>query len=87
MVQYQVKPDLARENEQLVRAVFDELHATATAGLRYVTLMLEGGVTFVHLVTDERGEGPAGWRSVVSSPSGGEIAFWQRKRTLVRGVG
>jgi len=25
-------------------------------------------------------EGPAGWRSVVSSPAGGEIAFWQQKR-------
>jgi predicted enzyme related to lactoylglutathione lyase len=24
-------------------------------------------------------EGPAGWRSVVSSPEGGEIAFWQAK--------
>ena len=24
-------------------------------------------------------EGPAGWRSVVSSPCGGEIAFWQPK--------
>jgi predicted enzyme related to lactoylglutathione lyase len=27
-------------------------------------------------------EGPAGWRSVVSTPSGGEIAFWQQKVTL-----
>jgi predicted enzyme related to lactoylglutathione lyase len=25
-------------------------------------------------------EGPAGWRSVVSSPEGGEVAFWQPKR-------
>ena len=25
-------------------------------------------------------EGPAGWRSVVSSPEGGEIAFWEAKR-------
>jgi predicted enzyme related to lactoylglutathione lyase len=25
-------------------------------------------------------EGPAGWRSVVSSPAGGELAFWQPKR-------
>jgi predicted enzyme related to lactoylglutathione lyase len=25
-------------------------------------------------------EGPAGWRSVVSSPAGGELAFWQQKR-------
>ncbi len=25
-------------------------------------------------------EGPAGWRSVVSTPVGGEIAFWEHKR-------
>src|SRR5215210_4312310 len=25
-------------------------------------------------------EGPAGWRSVVESPVGGQIAFWQPKR-------
>ena len=25
-------------------------------------------------------EGPAGWRSVVTTPVGGEIAFWQWKR-------
>ena len=25
-------------------------------------------------------EGPAGWRGVVATPAGGEIAFWQPKR-------
>jgi predicted enzyme related to lactoylglutathione lyase len=25
-------------------------------------------------------EGPAGWRSVVATPAGGEMAFWQPKR-------
>lgn len=25
-------------------------------------------------------EGPAGWRSVVSTPVGGELAFWQPKK-------
>jgi predicted enzyme related to lactoylglutathione lyase len=24
-------------------------------------------------------EGPAGWRSVVGAPAGGEVAFWQGK--------
>ena len=24
-------------------------------------------------------EGPAGWRSVVGAPAGGEVAFWQAK--------
>ena len=25
-------------------------------------------------------EGPAGWRSVIETPAGGELAFWQPKR-------
>lgn len=31
------------------------------------------------VLVDSR-EGPAGWRSVVDTSAGGEIAFWQRKR-------
>jgi predicted enzyme related to lactoylglutathione lyase len=31
------------------------------------------------VVVDSR-EGPAGFRTVVSTPGGGEIAFWQQKR-------
>jgi predicted enzyme related to lactoylglutathione lyase len=29
-------------------------------------------------------EGPAGWRSVVSTPAGGEVAFWQPKDRVQR---
>lgn len=32
-----------------------------------------------HVLLEPR-EGPAGWRSVVSTPQAGEIAFWQPKR-------
>jgi len=32
----------------------------------------------------ERREGPAGWRSVIRSPSGGELAFWQSKQRAGR---
>jgi len=32
-------------------------------------------------------EGPAGWRSVLATREGGEIALWQPKRTLVRVTG
>lgn len=31
-------------------------------------------------VTLEPREGPAGWRSVLTAPAGGEIALWQPKR-------
>jgi predicted enzyme related to lactoylglutathione lyase len=39
------------------------------------------------VVLDPR-EGPAGWRSVVTTPAGGEIAFWQPKarRPSTRGT-
>jgi predicted enzyme related to lactoylglutathione lyase len=44
-------------------------HATARASALGATVLLEPR------------EGPAGWRSVVSTPVGGEIAFWQQKVT------
>jgi predicted enzyme related to lactoylglutathione lyase len=31
-------------------------------------------------------EGPAGWRSVVATPAGGEIAFWQQKGRRAGGL-
>jgi uncharacterized protein len=35
----------------------------------------------------EAREGPAGWRSVVATPAGGELAFWQQKAWNVRARG
>jgi hypothetical protein len=49
MVHYKVKPDRVAENEQLVRAVYEELRRTDPAGLRYATFRLADGVSFVHL--------------------------------------
>ena len=57
MVRYKVKPDRAAENEQLVRAVYDELHRTEPAGLRYATFQLDDGVSFVHLASTETEDG------------------------------
>jgi hypothetical protein len=53
MVRYRVKPDRVEENEELIRAVYDELHRTEPAGLRYATFKLDDGVSFVHLAADE----------------------------------
>jgi hypothetical protein len=58
MVRYKVKPDRAAENEELVRAVYDELHRTEPAGLRYATFKLEDGVSFIHLAATEDGHNP-----------------------------
>ena len=57
MVRYRVKPDRAAENEELVRAVYEELHRTKPAGLRYATFRLEDGVSFVHVASTETEDG------------------------------
>ena len=49
LVRYRVKPEEAARNEELVRRVYEELHCTTPAGLRYATFALEDGVSFVHL--------------------------------------
>ena len=49
VVRYRVKPDQADRNEELVRAVYEELHRADPPGLRYATFRLEDGVTFVHV--------------------------------------
>ena len=53
MVRYNVKPERVEENEELVRAVYEELRRTEPAGLRYATFKLDDGVTFVHLAVIE----------------------------------
>jgi hypothetical protein len=58
MVRYRVKPERVAENEELVRAVYDELARTDPAGLRYATFKLDDGVGFVHLASTEEGHNP-----------------------------
>jgi hypothetical protein len=53
IVRYTVKPGQEGVNEKLVRAVYDELHQTQPAGLRYATFRLDDGRTFVHVAVDE----------------------------------
>jgi hypothetical protein len=55
MVRYEVAPDRAKENEVLVRQVFDELAVTAPPGLGYATFVLEDGVSFVHIASLDPG--------------------------------
>jgi hypothetical protein len=49
MVRYRVNSDRVAENEQLVRAVYDELAASKPEGLHYATFKLPDGVTFIHI--------------------------------------
>ena len=75
MVRYKVKPDRAAENEELVRAVYEELHRTGPAGLRYATFRLDDGVSFVHLASRDRGR---------AQPA---VARWRRSQRFQENIG
>jgi predicted enzyme related to lactoylglutathione lyase len=55
--------------------------------VREIEAMTERGRRLGASVLLEPREGPAGWRSVLATREGGEIALWQPKRHLVRGIG
>ena len=57
IVRYKVKPDQVDANQQAVKAVFAELKQLAPQGLRYGTLLLDDGVTFVHIASVETADG------------------------------
>ncbi len=57
IVRYRVKPERGAENEELVRAVYAELHQTRPAGLHYTTFQLDDGVSFVHLASNDTEDG------------------------------
>jgi hypothetical protein len=58
VVRYKVKDGRASENEALVRGVFEQLHRAALPGVRYRTLKLEDGVSFVHIFEADDGGNP-----------------------------
>jgi hypothetical protein len=55
LVRYRVKADRVAENEAFVRGVFEQLAHAAPPGLRYSSLKLEDGVSFVHIMDVEAG--------------------------------
>src|ERR671931_2219876 len=57
LVRYKIKPDRVEENEELVRAVYDELRHTEPGGLRYATFKLDDGVSFLHVAVTESDTG------------------------------
>ena len=60
LVRYKTKPEAADRNQELVEAVFAELAETKPDGLKYGTVLLEDGVTFVHVAFIEGDENPLG---------------------------
>ncbi len=59
VIRYKVKPAFAADNETLIRAVFEELHRVNPDGFRYESYIEEDGVSFVHVVGDDVGDGPS----------------------------
>jgi hypothetical protein len=57
VVRYKVKPDRVGENERLVERVYAELAERDPGGLRYATLRLADGVSFVHVASIETADG------------------------------
>jgi hypothetical protein len=58
VVRYQTTAEAADENQRRVEDVYAELAATDPGGLRYLTLRLADGVTFVHIaLVDDDGAG------------------------------
>lgn len=57
MVRYTVHPQHAAQNEELVRAIIDELGELQPAGLRYAAFKLEDGVSFIHLISHDADRG------------------------------
>ena len=55
VVRYQAKPEMAQENQRLIEKVFEELHAKAPAGIRYMVLKSADG-EFIHFAIAEDGE-------------------------------
>src|ERR1044071_2074227 len=53
LVRYRVKADRVRENEEKVRAVYEELGQVRPDGFRYATFRGDDGVTFFHLASVE----------------------------------
>ena len=59
LIRYKVKPDQVERNEELVRAVYEELNRTGPDGFKYATFKLEDdGATFVHIASQEAGHNP-----------------------------
>lgn len=53
VVRYETRAEAAEENQRLVREVFAQLNQDRPDGLRYATLRLADGVSFVHVAVVE----------------------------------
>jgi hypothetical protein len=57
VVRYKTKPERADETQQLIEKVFAELQEMDATGFAYASFRLEDGVSFVHVMVEEDGQG------------------------------
>ena len=58
VVRYTTRPETADENEKLIRAVFAQLAEQQPAGLRYLAIRLDDGVSFLHIAVLDDDQNP-----------------------------
>ncbi len=58
VIRYSTKPESADENQRLVEDVYAELAARDPGGMRYATLRLADGVTFIHIFMTDSDDTP-----------------------------
>jgi hypothetical protein len=58
VIRYRTKPESADENQRLVEDVYAELAARDPGGMRYATLRLADGVTFIHIFMTDSDDTP-----------------------------
>ena len=58
VIRYKTKPESADENQRLIENVYAELADRNQGGMRYATLRLEDGVTFVHIFMTDSHDTP-----------------------------
>jgi hypothetical protein len=58
LISYTVRAETAALNEELIRAVFDELARVRPENVRYTALVLDDGVSFTHIVEVRDGVNP-----------------------------
>src|SRR5712692_2334024 len=66
LIRYKTKPESADENLRLVEKVYEELAARDPGGIRYATLRLEDGVSFVHIFTTDSDDAPNGLAGIAA---------------------
>jgi hypothetical protein len=74
VIRYRTKPESADENQALVEKVYEELSNRDPGGIRYATLRLEDGVTFIHIFMTDSENAP--------NPLATNLAFAEFQRDL-----